>query len=114
MCEILVKAIDHVHPDPDKDRRGAYKQGMPVVVMDDGHVWGAEEGLPKFWIIKLPGVPKEDFEPYVQPEMVGEDIYRRREYDFMLAGPIINQLNRDGEITLNVSGWEQGLRRISP
>jgi hypothetical protein len=56
MAEILIKATNHVHPDPDKDRRGAYKRGMPVVVMEDGHTWGRLEGLPNFFLMKLPGV----------------------------------------------------------
>jgi hypothetical protein len=56
MAEILVKAIDHVHSDPEKDRSGAYKRGMPVLVMPDGHPWGKEEGPPKFTIVKIPGL----------------------------------------------------------
>lgn len=39
-----------------KDRAGCYKAFDPVVVMPDGHVWGREEGLPKFWIVKIPGM----------------------------------------------------------
>jgi hypothetical protein len=85
MAEILVKAIDHVHPDPEKDRRGAYKRGMPVVVFPDGHSWGADEGLPKFVIIKIPGISVSSVEKYIQHQFEdtpGEDgicqVYRRR------------------------------------
>ena len=66
MCEILVKAIDAVHIDPVKDQRGCYKRGYPVVVMDDGHPWGFEERLPKFVVIKIPLIPKEKVQKYIE------------------------------------------------
>src|SRR4030067_1738371 len=72
MCEILIFAKNNTNPDPEKDRRGCYKRGMPVVVFEDGHVWGREEskqvwitkgkpaadgpGQGKFVILKIPGV----------------------------------------------------------
>jgi hypothetical protein len=60
MARLLVKAIDHTHPDPDKDKRGAYKRGDVVAVRDDDHVWGASEGPPKFEQVDLPGVDPSD------------------------------------------------------
>lgn len=54
MAEILVKAVDAVHPDPEKDRRGAYKKGDIVLAMPDGHVWGSGEGPPTFVRILCP------------------------------------------------------------
>ena len=71
MCEILVKAIDHVHPDPVKDRAGAYKRHMPVVVFEDGHEWGKEEGPPKFYIVKIPGVKAATMKKYCMEQYVG-------------------------------------------
>ncbi len=47
MVELLIKAIDAHHPDPEKDA-ACYKRGYVVAVMPDGHVWGREEGLPTF------------------------------------------------------------------
>lgn len=67
MCEILVKATNATHPDPDTDRRGCYKRGYPVVVMPDGHPWGTEERLPLFVVIKLPGVEVETALKYIEP-----------------------------------------------
>jgi hypothetical protein len=69
MAEILIKAIDYTHSDPDKDRRGSYKKGMPVVIFEDGHLWGAEEGLPKFVIIKIPGVSVNTVQKYINPQL---------------------------------------------
>lgn len=75
MCEILVFARNNTNPDPEKDRRGCYKRGDPVLVFEDGHTWGREEskqqwiseGNPantwpnegKFLLFKLPGIPAE-------------------------------------------------------
>lgn len=75
MAEILIKATDATHPDPAKDRRGCYKRGMPVVVMPDGHPWGAEERLPTFALLKVPLVPVARVEQYVE---AWTDVQRRR------------------------------------
>lgn len=68
-AEILVKAIDATHIDPTEDSRGCYKRGYPVTIMDDGHVWGAEENLPKFVVIKIPSVPVEKVHKYIEQLM---------------------------------------------
>ncbi len=65
MAELLIKAIDAVHPDAEVDACHCYKQGMPVVVKEDGHQWGLSEGLPKFIVMKIPGVPVERVEKYI-------------------------------------------------
>jgi len=73
MCELLIFAKNNTHLDSEKDRRGCYKRGMPVVVFEDGHTWGREEskqqwiaegnpaadwpGQGRFVLLKLPGVP---------------------------------------------------------
>lgn len=56
MAELLIKAVDASHPDPDKDEAGCYKKGDIVHVVDDGHEWGAKEGLPTFVVVKCPGL----------------------------------------------------------
>ena len=112
MAELLIKAIDAVHSDSTKDRRGCYKRGMPVVIMDDGHKWGKEEGLPNFIILKLPGIPKEKLEKYLTPEpglsdtgdIIGD---RRRMWKLRLEGmPIAarKKLQETGELIAN---WGQ-------
>jgi hypothetical protein len=64
-AEILVKAVDAVNSNPTKDR-GCYKRGMPVVIMDDGYKWGSSECPPLFFIVKVPGVPKEKMQKYIE------------------------------------------------
>lgn len=59
MAELLIKAISHIHPDSEKNITGAYKKGDIVVIMPDGHVWGAKEGPPKFVLAKVPGLDEE-------------------------------------------------------
>jgi hypothetical protein len=58
MAELLIKARDATHADAEKDRRGCYKRGDVVVVMDDGHEWGAKEGPPNFVRLRIPGAAR--------------------------------------------------------
>jgi hypothetical protein len=57
--------------------------------MGDGHVWGKEEGLPKFWIIQIPETTKAEMESYIIPDervdfFSGEhiDMVHRRAFGF--------------------------------
>ena len=77
MCEILVKAVDAAHSEPVKDQRGCYKSGGIVAVMPDGHEWGKEECLPKFYVFRLILTLQslEQAKKYIEPEttLVYED-----------------------------------------
>jgi hypothetical protein len=115
MAEILIKAIDHIHPDSVKDRRGAYKRGMPVVVMQDGHEWGLEERLPKFIVLKIPGVAVDTVEKYIvqqlddTPDEKGVyPVYRRRLWQIQwndLPAGAKAKLLADGELTIKVGDY---------
>jgi len=59
MAELLVKAVSFANPDPTKDTKGCYKKGDIVLIMPDGHTWGAAEGLPMFVIVKCPGLSEQ-------------------------------------------------------
>lgn len=56
--ELLIKAVDAIHSDPEKDRRGCYKRGDVVIVQDDGHEWGRKEGPPNFVVLRIPGAAR--------------------------------------------------------
>lgn len=58
MAELLIKARDAEHADPEKDRRGCYKRGDVVIVQDDGHEWGRKEGPPNFVVLRIPGAAR--------------------------------------------------------
>lgn len=115
MAQILVKAVDATHADSEKDRRGCYKRGMPVVVMPDSHTWGLEERLPKFVVIKIPGVPVDKVKQYIEPQR--EDTpdergqyrtYRRRLWKFRIddmPAAARNKLMTDGELTIKVGNY---------
>ena len=115
MAQILVKAIDATHSDATKDRRGCYKRGMPVVVMPDSHTWGREEGLPKFVVIKIPGVSVDRVMKYIAPEK--EDTanaggfyptYRRRLWKFRfddMPTAALRKLRDNGELTIKVGDY---------
>lgn len=108
MAEILFRAIDNSNPNWEKDLM-CYKQGMPVVVVDDGHEWGAKECLPNFVVIKIPLVPKSKVLKYRQEQMDDFDPtkhYRRRLWKLRWADlPIAakNKLKNDGELTIKAS-----------
>lgn len=65
MAEILIRAIDNFHPDPEKDRAGSWKRGYPVVVRPDGHEWGIKECLPGFVLLKIPGTSVDAVRHYI-------------------------------------------------
>ncbi len=73
MAEVLVKLVDATHTDPAIDQAGCYKAGMPVVVMPDGHPWGPKEGLPRFFVVKFPGVSVAQIRGYIQQQVRDAD-----------------------------------------
>ena len=85
MCEILVKAVSISNADPEKDKRGCYKKGYPVVVKPDGWEWGNLETLPTFIIIKCPEISVAAAETYMQQWV--------RQIDYEV---VAHQLSTDG------------------
>ena len=69
MCELLVKAIDAIHPDPTIDKAGCYKTGDVVAVREDNHIWGNKElDEAKFKLLKYPGVSVSDMQYLLNEE----------------------------------------------
>ena len=109
MAELLILAFDTSNKDPERDVF-AYKKGHVISVQPDGHTWGKEECLPKFYIVKLPKVSVADVQKYLEPKM---DLFSTaeekptiaiRKYKLDLANlPTLAKtaLERDGEITLS-------------
>jgi hypothetical protein len=64
MAELLIKAVDAVHVDVEKDRAGCYKKGYIVDIRPDGFLWGNKEQLPKFVIVKCPEATPEECNSY--------------------------------------------------
>jgi hypothetical protein len=62
--EFLIKNFNSTNPDPDSDRSGCCKRGMCVAMLPDGHTWGNLECLPKFVVIKVPGLTASEVEAY--------------------------------------------------
>lgn len=108
MAEILVKAADTpgvVHP-------LRWLRGQAVVVMEDGHAWGAEERLPKFVVLKVPGVPVLRLEKYLSQRVAGEELAveppRRRVWQVQLQTlPLAarQKLQTEGELTILVPAF---------
>lgn len=118
MAELLIKAIDHTHTVPEKDRRGCYKRGDVVVVMPDGHEWGRKEGPPKFQVVKIPDAVLADLR-YLQDEQhedddrnVTNDTYRRRAHTFdfgTLPPGVITAIEKG--IPVNLSAVQSAMKR---
>ena len=122
MAEILVKAVSVTNEDPalsleeqaEKTRRGCYQKGYPVVVMPDGHQWGAQEGPPTFVIIYIPLISVAKVLKYVDVQMDDIDpskTYRRRKWQIRwddLPQEAQDKLENDGELTIKAIGTYQG------
>ena len=110
MAEILVKAIDAVNSNPDKDK-GCYKRGMPAVVMEDGHVWGNGEQPPACVIIKVPLILADKLQKYInmwqdtadpdKPVMIKRRLWTIRWND-LPAGAKTKLIN-NGELTIKAT-----------
>lgn len=109
-AELLVKAIDATHRNTVKDKAGCYKRGDPVVAMKDGHEWGKEERLPKFFVIKLPGISVKDAGKYIESDWDYTDpdnpvLVIRRKYRIKIDdAPFKDELNSTGETTVT---WDE-------
>lgn len=113
-CELLVKAREVAHSNPVKDRVGRMKIGMIVDIREDGFRWGRRETLPRFALIKLPGVDVAKAVKYLAPQMDestldadgNPTLYRPRVWQIQVSSlPLAarNKLSRDGELTIKAS-----------
>ena len=121
MCELLIKARNAQHADPEKDRRGCYKVGHIVVVQNDGHEWGAKEGLPNFVKVKIPGLSADVVRDLIDEQREddsGNDtggIFRRRRWRVRVAdipATIRNTLLTTGEVTVTRAQIRNYVSRI--
>lgn len=67
MAQLLVFQRDNTHPDPITDRKGCYKIGDVVVVVEDSHVFGAAEIQHPFAVVSVPG-PANNWRHLVEGE----------------------------------------------
>lgn len=127
MAEILIKARNATNPDPEVDRQGCYKRGDPVVVREDGHVWGAKEGLPNFVVVKIPGVAAAKIEALLEAQTEDDAgnplqdetglprVFRRRRWRVLVDGvpsTIRNKLLTTGSVTVTPTQVRNYVRRV--
>lgn len=113
MAEFLIKAISATNPDPVKNERGCYKRGDIVDVRPDGWKWGNEERLPKFVLVKIPGLdPKAalrfmeahlDLTNPVEPILLRRRLWNVLVDDAGLPTQIKNALRTTGEVTVTLA-----------
>ena len=105
MAELLILAFNTSNIDAAKDVF-AYKLGHVIAVMPDGHKWGKEECLPKFYIVKLPEVKVEEVKKYLESKMdlaTATEAIAIRKYKLdvtTLPRETKETLEKDGVITL--------------
>lgn len=123
MAELLVMARDRTSADPEKDRRGCYKRGYVVLIREDGNLWGGDEGLPNFVVIKLPGVPREELIDLTEEQdeddsgvlRQSEGIHRRRRWKLFLdnlPAAAKAKLAETGELTITKRQLRSYIKRI--
>lgn len=106
MAELLVRNIDNVNDDPEVDARGSYKRGMVVVAMPDKHEWGAAEGLPNFVVVKIPEIPVEKVQDYLQSQKLASVVVARRLWQIdvsLLDQALKDALDQKGEIIVKAT-----------
>jgi len=101
MAEILFKTEYHangiyVHPDPEKDEQGVYKKGYPVIMKDDGAVWGSKEWLPYFVHVNIPGTTVAEINAMIQTDFGANRL--DQSWDKKIDYEVVNQ-------NLTIDGW---------
>lgn len=127
MAEVLICARNATHPDSDVDRRSCYKRGDPVTVQPDGHPWGAKEGLPRFVVVKIPGVSVEQVRDVIQEQTESDQgaaltdddglpvTFRRRRWRVLVDNvpqQIRRTLAQTGEVTVTPAQIKNYVRRV--
>lgn len=109
---ILIKAVDATHANPAKSARGCYKRGDIVGVAPGGWEFGAAEGRPNFYVLRLTDVTRAQVVNWVENnwgtvidalDMVDNNPFnyvRRRRVRFdldLIPAGVLNTLNTTGE-----------------
>ena len=74
MAQLLIKALDAIHINPKKDKSGCEKTGDIVAIVDDKHIWGKRERLPRFIVIKVPELSIDAGKIYIESEIDEEEL----------------------------------------
>lgn len=51
-------------------KNAKWTRGDVIVVKPDGHKWGREERPPKFFVVRVPKAPVEDYQEYLDAQIV--------------------------------------------
>lgn len=103
MATLVVFNKNNTHLDPDKERQGSWKKGYVINVLPDGSTPEAPAERSKVWFIHIPGVSVTAVKKYADPEMSGDTLYRRRQYQILwefIPPGVKNQLLTNREYTV--------------
>jgi hypothetical protein len=125
MAEFLLRAQQQIDVPNDTEKASRLRSpGDIVCVMPDGHPWGKEERLPKFWVVKIPGVSVDVVKKFEAAHHIDTGLFdaelrpimkmakkSRFHLDIsLLPTAVMNMLNNNGVITVTASAARNYLR----
>lgn len=118
MAEFLIKKIDATNPDSEKDERGCYKRGDVVQVYEDGECKEPPSPNSKMYIVKAPGMSKENAEEYVKSHIEPRPrtekwnalewakAEKEEQYQEFISKPsVLSETEQQQETTVNAKQW---------
>jgi len=92
MAELLIKAKEPWNNEDVQAPSNRTRLGDIIVVKPDGWVWGKEEKLPNYVVIKLPGISIEIVKQYEESleDATHEIVLKRRK--FMVSPTLISNM----------------------
>lgn len=114
MAGILLRAIDNNFLDPDEDRKGGAKRGMPIDILSDEQCQKWINGewpkmqMPYFALVYTPGVDKSTVKKYLEEQILNDELYRYRKWIVRwdsLPQAAKDKLSTDGYLTIKAGSY---------
>jgi hypothetical protein len=85
MAQLLIKAQEPWNNDSPTAPTNRSRLGDIIVVRGDDHVWGREECLPRFIVVKLPNISEADAKHYEQSLMIQDGLDEQGQPKMIMA-----------------------------
>ena len=120
MAELLVLAFDTHNADPEQDLF-AYKLGHIIDIKPDGHPWGTQETLPKFFRVNVTGATVGECNEWIKQALDFTDLgnvkptrIRKWKFDINSLGTAAKKkILEEGVITVTKAQVVNFMRTIS-
>lgn len=119
MADLIVMRPSFVPTVPEGP--GRWEPGMIVDVFPDGQLGPGTQQHPRFFIVRIPGVPESDVRDLIAVLMDESDpanpiLLKKREWTLDTAnvpGPILTQIENDREITVTESQFRSFVKKVT-